>query len=82
MRTRKARQLVRRGLLIARVRGHQPTLISHSGAMILYGCKESKCYALLEGWDNPDNVCGPMVHTNCGTEIGWFRKQLLKLIAL
>ena len=82
MRTRKARQLVRRGLLIARIRGHKPAKITHSGALILYGCRESKCHALLEGWDNPDNVCGSMIHTNCGIEMGWIRKQLLKLVSL
>jgi len=82
VRTRKARQLVRRGLLIARIRGHKPAKISHSGALILYGCRESKCHALLEGWDNPDNVCGSMIHTNCGIEMGWIRKQLLKLVSL
>ena len=82
MRTRKARQLVRRGLLIARIRGHKPAKITHSGALILYGCRESKCHALLEGWDNPDNVCGSMIHTNCGIKMGWIRKQLLKLVSL
>tara|TARA_Y100000593_G_scaffold14609_1_gene27998 strand:- start:7166 stop:7414 length:249 start_codon:yes stop_codon:yes gene_type:complete len=80
MRTRKARKLLRRGLLIARVRGHKPQLVSHSGALKLYGCQRQGCHAILEGWDNPDNVAGPMLHTNCGREIGWLRNFILKWI--
>lgn len=36
---------------------------------------------MLEAWDNPDNVAGPMLHSNCG-EINWIRKLILKLISL
>jgi hypothetical protein len=81
VRTRGARRLLRRGLLIAVVRGHKPTEIVHSGALKLYGCRRQECRAMLEAWDNPDNVAGPMLHSNCG-EINWIRKLILKLISL
>jgi hypothetical protein len=82
MRTTRARRLLRRGLFLARVRGHRPKLISHSGALKLYGCLQGQnCQALLECWDNPDNVAGPMLHADCiDNEIGWIRKLVLKLI--
>lgn len=83
MRTRKAKQLLKQGLRVSKVRGHRPALISHLGAIKLYGCKAMGCDAILECWDNPDNVCGAMVHTNCHhQELGWIRRQLLKLIYL
>ncbi len=83
MRTRKARQLLRRGLCASKIRGHQPALVSHMGAIKLYGCRAKGCNAILECWDNPDNVCGSMIHTNCNSrELGWLRKQLLKLTSL
>lgn len=83
MRTRKARQLLRRGLRVSKIRGHQPVIVSHTGAIKLYGCKRGKCFAILECWDNPDVVSGTMVHTNCShRELGWIRRQLLKLVAL
>lgn len=83
MRTRKARQLLRRGLIVARLRGHRPKMISHSGALKLYGCLQGQdCRALLECWDNPDNVTGPMLHANCiDSEVGWIRKLILKFIS-
>lgn len=82
MRTRKARRLLKRGLRIAGLRGHQPRLVSHSGAVRVYGCA-AECNAILECWDNPENVGGTMVHTNCnGVKIGWVSRQILKLIAL
>ena len=83
MRTRKARQLLRRGLRVSKIRGHRPALISHMGAIKLYGCRTLGCDAILECWDNPDNVSGSMVHTNCNhLELGWLRRQLLKLTAI
>jgi len=83
MRTRKARKLLRRGLLIAKVRGHKPQLISHSGALKLYGCLNKNCSTTLEAWDSPDNVAGPMLHSYCNTpNMFWLRKFIIKLIAL
>mgnify|MGYP003624289053 CR=1 FL=1 len=82
MRTRKARQLLRRGLVASKIRGHQPAHLSSSGAVTLYGCMRKGCNAILECWDNPDNVAGSMVHTNCShKKLGWIRRQLLKLMA-
>lgn len=81
MRTRKARRLLRRGLRVSKIRRHQPALVSHMGAIKLYGCRG--CDAILECWDNPDNVAGTMIHTNCNhQELGWLRRQLLKLISI
>jgi len=81
MRTRKARKLLRRGLLIAMVRGHKPQLISHSGALKLYGCLNSNCATTLEAWDNPENVGGAMLHSYCNTpKMFWLRKFIIKLI--
>ena len=79
MRTKGARRLLRRGLLITRVRGHKPRAVVHSGALKLYACARPSCNATLEVWDNPDNVAGPMLHTNCG-KIGAVRKLIAKLI--
>ena len=82
MRTRKARRMLKRGLRIARLRGHQPRLIAHSGAVRIYGCA-AECNAILECWDNPDHISGSMAHINCnGVEIGWVSRQILKLIML
>ena len=81
MRTRKARRMLKRGLRIARLRGHQPRLIAHSGAVRIYGCA-AECSAILECWDNPDNVAGPMLHADCiDAEVGWIRKLILKFIS-
>lgn len=83
MRTRKAKRLLGRGLCVSKVRGHRPALISHMGAIKLYGCMTLGCNATLECWDNPDNVAGSMVHTNCKhRNLGWFRRQMLKLTSL
>ena len=83
MRTRKARHLLRKALLVARLRGHRPKMVSHSGALKLYGCLQGKkCQAIMECWDNPDNMAGPMLHSDCvDSEVGWIRKLILKFIS-
>jgi hypothetical protein len=65
MRTGRARRMVRRAVLIARIKGHKPRLISHSGALKLYGCLNEGCSTTLEGWDNPEHVSGAMAYSFC-----------------
>ena len=82
MRTPKARRLRRGGLIKARIRGHRPRLIAHSGAICLYGCAE-KCSALLEIWDAPSIVNGTMAETNCpGIKVSVVRRILISLVDL
>jgi len=83
MRTKRARYLLRKWLIVARLRGHRPKMVSHSGALKLYGCLQGKkCQAIMECWDNPDNMAGPMLHSDCvDSEVGWIRKLILKFIS-
>ena len=80
MRTRKARSLRRQSLRHARIYGHKPTLISHHGALALFGCY--RCEMTMEIWDSPDCVSGPMSQATCsGINAGLIRKLLIKLIS-
>lgn len=80
MRTFEARKIRRRALRHARIRGHQPRLISHHGALALYGCQ--RCHEIFECWDSPAIVSGPMPHVVCyGIKAGWLRKLFIKLIS-
>ena len=80
MRTRKARQLRRQALRHARIFGHKPALISHEGALALYGCY--RCDAIMEVWDAPSIVNGPLNQRPCpGTQVGWLRRLAIKVIS-
>lgn len=78
MKTRKAQSIRRRSLLKARIYGHKPALISHEGALALYGCYQ--CERTMEIWDNPNCVNGTMPERPCSEELSWWRKVLIKLI--
>ena len=80
MRTIEARRLRSRCLRHARIHGHKPVLISHHGALALYGCMN--CEDTMELWDDPAISNGPMPHRSCNVKTGFFRRILAKLISL
>ena len=80
MRTLRSRNIRRRSLLRARIYGHKPVLISHHGALALYGCMN--CNVLMEIWDNPDCVSGPMPQGSCKKKLSWWRKLLVSIIPI
>lgn len=80
MRTRTARRLRRQALRHARIFGHKPALISHEGALALYGCY--RCAETMEVWDSPGIVNGSMNQRVCpGTKAGWLRRLAIKMIS-
>ena len=80
MRTREARKLRKKNLRHARIFGHQPELITHSGALALYGCH--LCEAIMEVWDSPAIVNGPMSQLPCcGAKKSRIRKFFIRLIS-
>lgn len=80
MRTREARKIRRQSLRLAGIYGHKTALISHEGALALYGCYQ--CEAIMEIWDSPAYASGSMPQSICrGIEVGWFRKLLIKFIS-
>ena len=64
MRTREARRMRDRALKDARKQGHHVALISKSGAIELYGCLNN-CDAIMDIWDSPAIVNGPMPEVRC-----------------
>ena len=64
MRTREARRMRDRALRDARKQGHNVALISKSGAIELYGCLNN-CDAIMDIWDSPAIVNGPMSEVKC-----------------
>jgi hypothetical protein len=80
MRTRTARRLRRQALRHARTFGHKPALISHEGALALFGCY--RCSAIMEVWDSPSIVNGSLNQEQCpGTKAGWLRRLAIKMIS-
>ena len=69
MRTREVRKLEKQGLRRARMHGHDPMLVSESGALRLFACAGDDCSALLESWDMPAVVTGAMLHAGCGDRL-------------
>jgi len=64
MRTKEARRMKARALKNARKHGHDVALISRSGAVELYGCLND-CDAVMDIWDSPAIVNGPMAEAKC-----------------
>jgi len=64
MRTREAKRMRDKALRDARKRGHNVALISKSGAIELYGCLNN-CDAIMDIWDSPAIVNGPMPEVEC-----------------
>jgi len=64
MRTREARRMRDRALKDARRQGHDVALIAKSGAIELYGCLND-CDAIMDIWDSPAIVNGPMPEVKC-----------------
>jgi hypothetical protein len=63
MKYRKAKKTRDNAIVSATFSGHDPMLLVHSGAMELWVCKN--CDALLDAWDRPAIVNGPMPYTRC-----------------
>jgi hypothetical protein len=63
MRTHKARGARDRAVVSAIFSGHDPQRLTHSGAMELWVCKN--CNVVMDCWDNPAVVNGPMSRTRC-----------------
>tara|TARA_Y100001951_G_C11272555_1_gene259733 strand:- start:366 stop:683 length:318 start_codon:yes stop_codon:yes gene_type:complete len=70
MRTNEAKRTRDKALRDARKHGHDVTLISRGGALELYGCYN--CNDVMDIWDSPAIVNGPMSHRACA---GISRKQ-------
>ena len=64
MRTSEARRMRDRALRDARKQGHDVALITKSGALELYGCR-NKCDAVMDIWDSPAMINGPMAEVEC-----------------
>ena len=80
MRTVEARRLQRRCLRHARIYGHKPVLISHHGALALYGCMD--CEKTMEVWDSPAIANGPMDQSLCEISPKFLRRILIRLISI
>ena len=65
MRTNEAKRTRNRALKDARKHGHDVALISESGALELYGCYNKNCNDIMDIWDSPAIVNGPMSHRPC-----------------
>jgi len=79
MRTREARKLRKKNLRRVRILGHRPELITHSGALALYGCY--LCESVMEVWDAPAIVNGPMPESPCrGAKPSRIRDFFIRLI--
>ena len=65
MRTREARRKRDRALKDAKRNGHKVEMSSESGAGELYGCLRQGCNDLMDCWDAPAIVNGPMPHRKC-----------------
>ena len=81
MRTRQARKLRRQALRHAKIYGHVPVEICHEGALHLFACRQ--CSALMEIWDSPSLVNGPMNQGRCfaASRPNWLRRIAIKLIS-
>ena len=63
MRTSSARRVRNKALMRSVLSGHDPILVTKSGAMELWVCQN--CDALIDCWDSPAIVNGPMQFTTC-----------------
>ncbi len=63
MRTHSARRARDNALVTATLAGHEPLRLTRSGAMELWVCKN--CDVVMDCWDNPAVVNGPMSRTRC-----------------
>ena len=63
MRTHSARRARDNALVTATLAGHEPVRLTLSGAMELWVCKN--CDVVMDCWDNPAVVNGPMSRTRC-----------------
>ena len=79
MRTTEACRLQRKCLRRARIYGHKPILVSHHGALALYGCMG--CEKPMEIWDSPAITNGPMDQSLCDINAGFARRILIRLIS-
>lgn len=64
MRTSEARRMRDKALKRARKQGHDVALITKSGALELYGCR-NKCDAVMDIWDSPAMINGPLAEVEC-----------------
>lgn len=63
MRTHSARKARDRAVVSATFAGHEPHRLTCSGAMELWVCK--RCNVVMDCWDNPTVVNGPMPRVRC-----------------
>jgi hypothetical protein len=64
MRTSKARTARDEAVEKAIKQGHKPKMLTQSGAMELWVC-ENGCNKIMDAWDSPAIVNGPMPHVEC-----------------
>jgi hypothetical protein len=63
MRTHSARRIRDKAVVAATLAGHEPVKLTLSGAMELWVCRN--CDVVMDCWDNPAVVNGPMSRTRC-----------------
>ena len=64
MRTKEARRIRNDGLKRAKKKGHVVATICESESFSAYGCLN--CDDLMDFWDSPAGMNGPMAHRKCG----------------
>ena len=63
MRTKEARRIRNKGLRQAWKNGHVVATICESEAFSAYGCMN--CNDVMDFWDSPAGMNGPMAHRKC-----------------
>jgi len=63
MRTKEARRIRNKGLKRAKKNGHVVATICESESFSAYGCLN--CDDLMDFWDSPAGMNGPMAHRKC-----------------
>ena len=63
MRTKEARRIRNKGLKRAKKNGHVVATICESESFSAYGCLN--CDDLMDFWDSPAGMNGPMAHQKC-----------------
>jgi hypothetical protein len=64
MRTSEARRIRNKGLKRAKRNGHVVATICESESFSAYGCMN--CNDVMDFWDSPAGMNGPMAHRKCG----------------
>jgi len=67
MRTTEAARNRNRMVRRAKKMGHDPILLSNSGAMELWVCRN--CQSVMDCWDSPTQTNGPMPHVACSNNL-------------